>query len=456
MNAPRAGDDETRDTGALKAPAVETVTFGCRLNTIESEAMRRAALAAGHDDVVIVNTCAVTNEAVRQARQTIRRIAREQPQRKIVVTGCAAQIDPQAFAGLPQVARIIGNADKTRSEVWAALDFADDFAPRTRVNAIMDLPQTAHHFIANDGVDAMAGHTRAFVEVQNGCDHRCTFCIIPYGRGPSRSAPMGEVVAQVRRLVANGYREVVLTGVDITSWGHDLPGAPSFGRLVKSILANVPELARLRISSLDCIEADKDLFDAIANEPRLMPHLHLSLQAGDDLVLKRMKRRHLRAQAIDFCRQVRSLRPDMTFGADIIAGFPTESEEMFARSLDLVDECGLTFLHVFPYSARKGTPAALMPQVDGAVIRARAKRLRDKGGECLQAHLLRQHGRTLRVLAEAGGMARADDFTPVALPEGVRGAFHDVLVIGSDDHVLRARIVDDRPAGQPQREAACS
>lgn len=401
------------ETNRTPRSSIETITFGCRLNTIESEAMRRAAEDAGHDDIVIVNTCAVTGEAVRQARQTIRRIARETPRRKIIVTGCAAQIDPQAFAAMPQVSRIIGNAEKTNGESWRALDLANELAPRARINNIMDLPQTAHHFIASGTLDGVSGHTRAFVEVQNGCDHRCTFCIIPYGRGPSRSAPAGDVVDQVRRLTANGYREVVLTGVDITSWGHDLPAKPGFGKLVKSILRHVPELERLRISSIDCIEADADLFDAIANDARLMPHLHLSLQAGDDMILKRMKRRHTRAAAIAFCNQVRALRPDMAFGADIIAGFPTETADMFARSLDLVDECGLTFLHVFPFSTRAGTPAARMPQLDRALIKERAQRLRAKGEAAHNAHLLALQGKRLRVLAEIGGAARAEDFTLV-------------------------------------------
>lgn len=426
---------------------VEVVTFGCRLNTIESEAMKRAAAEAGHADVVIVNTCAVTQEAVRQARQTIRRIARETPEKKIVVTGCAAQIDPSGFADMPQVARLIGNADKAKPASWQSLDFGDALAPRMRVNDIMSLDETAHHFVASDAVDFVEGHTRAFVEVQNGCDHRCTFCIIPYGRGPSRSAPAGGVVAQVRKLVANGYREVVLTGVDITSWGHDLPGAPKFGRLVKQILRHVPELERLRISSIDCIEADDDLMQCIAEEARLMPHLHLSLQAGDDLTLKRMKRRHLRDDAIRFCNDVRALRPDFTFGADIIAGFPTETEDMFARSLALVDDCGLTFLHVFPYSPRPGTPAARMPQTPHDVIKDRARRLREKGAQALRAHLQRQVGKRLDVLTEAGGMARTPDFTPVRLAGFERGRMLPVEITGHDGMALDAR---------PAETAACA
>ncbi len=443
----RSSSVHRHEMGMSARPSVDVVTFGCRLNTIESEAMRRAAESAGHDDVVIVNTCAVTGEAVRQARQTIRRIAREEPQRKIVVTGCAAQIDPKMFADMPQVARVIGNADKAKPQTWAALDFADDLAPRTRVNDIIALPETAHHFVASGSVDAIEGHTRAFVEVQNGCDHRCTFCIIPYGRGPSRSAPAGEVVEQCRRLVANGYREIVLTGVDITSWGHDLPGAPEFGKLVKTILRHVPELLRLRISSIDCIEADDDLRDCIASEERLMPHLHLSLQAGDDLILKRMKRRHLRDDAIRFCADIRRLRPDMTFGADIIAGFPTETDEMFRRSLDLVADCGLTFLHVFPYSPRPGTPAARMPQVPHGEIRERARRLREYGAEALQAHLARLVGRRADVLTEAGEVARLPDFTPVRLQGFERGQIVEIDITGHDGAMLR---------GVPARQAACA
>lgn len=435
-------------SGAGDRPAglIETVTFGCRLNTIESEAMRRAALEAGLKEAVIVNTCAVTSEAVRQARQTIRRLARETPHRKIIVTGCAAQIDPQGFADLPQVARIIGNADKTKPQAWRGLDLEDDLAPRARVNNIMDLPQTAHHFIASSPVDSVQAHTRAFVEVQNGCDHRCTFCIIPFGRGPSRSAPMGEVVDQVRKLVANGYKEVVLTGVDITSWGHDLPGAPKFGKLVRAILKHAPELQRLRISSIDCIETDNDLLDALADESRLMPHLHLSLQAGDNMILKRMKRRHNREEAIAFCKQVRALRPDIAFGADIIAGFPTESEDMFARSLDLVDECGLTFLHVFPFSPREGTPAARMPQLGKHIAKERARRLREKGDATFAAHLQAQTGRTLRVLAENGGMARTEDFTLVETPDAPAGAMFDMRITGANERALLGRALTNQAA----------
>jgi len=393
--------------------SVEVVTFGCRLNTYESEVMRNAAAKAGVEQTVIVNTCAVTAEAVRQARQSIRRLKRERPNANIVVTGCAAQTEPQTFANMPEVALVAGNDHKLQPEFWAdqrrtlrgTLDFGAE--EKCRVNDIMAVKETAAHL-----VDGIEGRARAFVQVQNGCDHRCTFCIIPYGRGNSRSVPMGEVVAQVRRLVERGYREVVLTGVDITSYGAGLPGTPKLGKLVKQILKHVPELARLRISSIDSVEADADLLDAIADEPRLMPHLHLSLQHGDDLILKRMKRRHLRADAIRFTEHVRRLRPDVVFGADLIAGFPTETDEAFARSRDLVAECSLTHLHVFPYSERPGTPAARMPQVPHTLRKERARLLRLDGEAALRRHLDRQVGATRRVLTESNDMARTEQFTP--------------------------------------------
>jgi threonylcarbamoyladenosine tRNA methylthiotransferase MtaB len=369
----------------------------------------------------------VTEEAVRQARQAIRRAGREQPDARLIVTGCAAQIDPEKFSSMPEVAAVIGNADKAKPDVWRSLP-QEGVA---KVNDIFALDETAHHFVAG-AVDSIEGHTRAFVEVQNGCDHRCTFCIIPFGRGNSRSAPAGDVVAQIRKLCANGYREAVLTGVDITSWGHDLPGAPSFGWLVKQILKAVPELERLRVSSIDCIEADEHLFDVIAQEPRFMPHLHLSLQSGDDMILKRMKRRHARADAVAFCQQVRAFRPDMVFGADFIAGFPTETDEMFAATLAMVEDCGLTHLHVFPYSPRPGTPAARMPQVAGPVIKARAKALREKGEFALRAHLEAQVGRTIVVLTERGGTGRAQDFTPVDTPDCPPGVLFEARVTGHD------------------------
>ncbi|HEX2726894.1 MAG TPA: tRNA (N(6)-L-threonylcarbamoyladenosine(37)-C(2))-methylthiotransferase MtaB [Beijerinckiaceae bacterium] len=413
--------------------AVEVVTFGCRLNTYESEAMRAQAEAAGHEQLVIVNTCAVTAEATRQARQTIRKLARENPDAKIVVTGCAAQVEPQTFAAMPEVTQVVGNHEKMQAATWRRLDdVADD--EKIRVNDIMAVRETAVHLI-----DGMRGRTRAFVQVQNGCDHRCTFCIIPFGRGNSRSVAMGVVVDQVRTLVEHGTREVVLTGVDITSYGKDLPGAPKLGALVKNILRHVPELERLRISSIDSVEADADLLDALAREERLMPHLHLSLQAGDDLVLKRMKRRHLRDDAIRFCNDVRRLRPDVVFGADLIAGFPTEGEDMFARSLDIVDACGLTHLHVFPFSPRPGTSAARMPQVARDVVKDRARRLRDKGEAALRKHLASEIGARRRVLTETDRLGRTEGFTLVRFETPVRpGEILDVAIGGHDGRELLA------------------
>ena len=352
---------------------------------------------------MVFNTCAVTNEAVRQARQAIRKARRERPDARLIVTGCAAQIDPAAFAAMPEVDLVLGNAEKASPGALA------DTSARVRVNDIMSIRETAGHL-----VDGLKDRARAFVEVQNGCDHRCTFCIIPYGRGNSRSAAAGEVVEQVRRLTAEGYREVVLTGVDITSWGADLPGQPTLGQLVSRILKLVPDLPRLRLSSIDAAEIDPDLMRCLAEEPRLMPYLHLSLQAGDDLILKRMKRRHLRADALTLIAEVRAVRPDTAFGADLIAGFPTESEAAFENTLALVEEAGLSFLHVFPYSARPGTPAAKMPPVKGPVIKDRARRLREAGEAALQRHLARQVGRVLNGLVEKAGVARADDFTEIA------------------------------------------
>jgi len=409
--------------------SVDVVTFGCRLNAYESEIIRHEAAAAGARDAVVVNTCAVTAEAVRQARQAIRRIKREQPDARIVVTGCAAQANPDDFARMAEVERVIGNEEKLDARAWGGNE-------RVAVADIMAVKQMRPH-----RVDALEGRTRAFVQVQNGCDHRCTFCIIPFGRGNSRSLAVADVVAQVRRLTANGYREVVLTGVDITSYGADLPGKPRLGALVKRVLGEVPELARLRLSSIDSVEADADLLDALAGEPRLMPHLHLSLQAGDDLILKRMKRRHTRADAIAFCREVRRLRPDVVFGADIIAGFPTETEAMFARSLDLVDDCGLTQLHVFPFSPRPGTPAARMPQVDRGIVKARARRLREKGEAALRAHLDAQVGARRRVLAETRALGRTEQFTPVRLRAPVEpGALIDLTITDHDGrHLLAAQ-----------------
>jgi threonylcarbamoyladenosine tRNA methylthiotransferase MtaB len=420
--------------------SVDVVTFGCRLNIYESEVIRREAGAAGFDDIVVVNTCAVTAEAVRQAKQSIRKLKRQRPGTRFVVTGCAAQTEPETFADMPEVDRVLGNQEKMSAQAWqdtrASFDtFRGGGEEKVRVNDIMAVRETAMHL-----VEGLEGHTRAFVQVQNGCDHRCTFCIIPYGRGNSRSVPMGEVVEQVRRLVDNGYREVVLTGVDITSYGHGLPGAPRLGRLVRQVLKHVPALERLRLSSIDSVEADPDLWAAFAEEARLMPHLHLSLQAGDDIILKRMKRRHLRDDAIAFCERMRKLRPDMVFGADIIAGFPTETEEMFARSLDLVDECGLTHLHVFPFSPRNGTPAARMPQLRREVVKARATRLRAKGEAALRAHLESQVGQRRRVLTEMNNIARTEHFTPVRFPSAVKpGLLLDVTLAGHDGRHLVAQ-----------------
>src|SRR6266550_6357950 len=371
--------------------SVEIVTFGCRLNAFESEVILREAASAGLSDTIVVNSCAVTNEAVAQARQSIRRLKRERPELRIVVTGCAAQIEPRMFAGMAEVDRVVGNDDKMRTEAWHAARTALDAGPgfgiaeseKIAVADIMAVREMAPHLVDR----FQKGLPRVFVQVQNGCDHRCTFCIIPFGRGNSRSVPMGAVVSQVRALVEHGHAEIVLTGVDLTSYGADLPGTPKLGLLIKQILRHVPEMKRLRISSIDQVEGARDLLDVIAYDERLMPHLHLSLQSGDDLILKRMKRRHSRDDAVQFCAQVRRLRPDIALGADIIAGVPTEPEEMFARSKDLVEACGLTFLHVFPYSPRPGTPAARMPQVSGEVIRQRAKRLRATGEAALQKRL---------------------------------------------------------------------
>jgi threonylcarbamoyladenosine tRNA methylthiotransferase MtaB len=392
-------------------------TLGCRLNAYETEAMKELAEAAGLDNAVIVNTCAVTSEAVRKAKQEIRKLRRQNPEAALIVTGCAAQVEPETFAAMPEVTRVIGNSEKMRPETWASM--TPDLIGKTEpimVDDIMSVTETAGHLI--DGF----GRHRAYVQVQNGCDHRCTFCIIPFGRGNSRSVPAGVVVDQIKRLVDKGFNEVVLTGVDLTSWGADLPGQPRLGDLVMRILRLAPDLPRLRISSIDSIEADENLMQAIATEPRLMPHLHLSLQHGDDLILKRMKRRHLRDDAIRFAEDARRLRPEMTFGADIIAGFPTETEAHFENSLKLVEDCGLTFLHVFPFSPRPGTPAARMPQVKGPAIKERAARLRATGDTALQKHLAAQIGLSHRVLIENPRMGRTEQFTEVAFasdqPEG--------------------------------------
>lgn len=414
--------------------AVDIVTFGCRLNAFEAEVIRREAEGAGLSDTIVINSCAVTNEAVAQARQSIRKLKRERPGARIVVTGCAAQTQSGMFAEMTEVDRVVGNDDKMRGDAWRQARDAFDLgaSEKVAVSDIMAVKEMAPHLI--DGY--ASGLPRVFVQVQNGCDHRCTFCIIPYGRGNSRSVPMGAVVDQVRALVARGHAEIVLTGVDLTSYGADLPGAPKLGMLTKQILRHVPELKRLRISSIDSIEADSDLLDAIADDARLMPHLHLSLQSGDDMILKRMKRRHSRQDAIAFCDQVRRLRPDTVFGADIIAGFPTETDEMFSRSLDLVEECGLTFLHVFPYSPRPGTPAARMPQVAGGAIKQRAKRLRAAGEAALRQRLQAEIGATRDVLIESDAQGRTEHYLPVAIAGERVGSVVPLRIAGSDGERL--------------------
>lgn len=420
--------------------AVDVLTFGCRLNTAESEVIRREAEAAGLGSTVVINTCAVTAEAVRQARQAIRKARRENGDARIVVTGCAAQIEPETFAGMDEVDLVLGNAEKLDPAAWRRVagdnrppglsghpDFGLSAAEKIRVNDIMAVKETAAHLI--EGIE---GRTRAFVQVQNGCDHRCTFCVIPYGRGPSRSVPMGAVVSEIRRIVANGTPEVVLTGVDLTSYGQDLPGAPRLGELVTRILKLVPELPRLRLSSIDSIEVDPSLMRAIAEEGRLMPHFHLSLQAGDDMILKRMKRRHLSADAVAFCDAVRRLRSDVVFGADFIAGFPTETEEMFANTLAHIEDCGLTYLHVFPFSPRRGTPAARMPQLPRDVVKARAERLRAAGDARLARHLAAEIGATRQVLIERDGLGRTEQFTPTLIQGGRPGEVLPARITGFD------------------------
>jgi threonylcarbamoyladenosine tRNA methylthiotransferase MtaB len=414
--------------------SIDVVTFGCRLNIAESEVIRREAERAGFDDTIVVNTCAVTEEAVRQARQRIRALRRERPQAKIIVTGCAAQTEPQTFAAMTEADQVLGNTEKLDRTAWARAReaFGVGEAQKAIVNDIMAVRETAAHLIS-----AFEGHTRAFVQVQNGCDHRCSFCIIPFGRGNSRSVPIGDVVDDVRSLVDKGYREVVLTGVDITSYGADLPGAPKLGRLVKQILKHVPALERLRLSSIDSVEADDELLDVIARDLRLMPHLHLSLQSGDDLILKRMKRRHSRENAIEFCETVRQRRPDVVFGADLIAGFPTETEQMFQNSLDLVEACGLTHLHVFPFSPRPGTPAARMPQVPREIVKERARRLRECGAVALRKRLDAEIGATRRVLTELHGIGRTEQFIQVKLPGAFEpGQILDLIITGHDGRQL--------------------
>lgn len=440
---PKSGTTEN------KLMSIKTLTFGCRLNAYETEVMRKKAKAAGlgqlKDGAVLVNTCAVTGESVRQAKQAIRRARRENPQARIIVSGCAAQTEPETFAAMDEIDLIIGNEEKLHEQSYRALpDFGVNDFEKVRVNDIMEVRETASHM-----VKSVEGHTRAFVQVQNGCDHRCTFCIIPYGRGNSRSVPAGEVVEQIRKLVANGYHEVVLTGVDTTSWGGDLPGTPKLGTLVQSVLKNVPDLTRLRLSSIDSIEVDEPLLDAIASEQRFMPHLHLSLQHGDNMILKRMKRRHSREDSIQFCEDIKNLRPEMAFGADLMVGFPTETDAMFENTISAVDACGLDFLHVFPFSPREGTPAAKMPQLDKALIKSRARILRQKGDEVLKSHFQKMQGRLCSVLMEKNGIGRLPQFSAIKVDgaDAIEpGTLCNVEVSGFNDKMLLGRL-NNKTAG---------
>lgn len=409
--------------------SVDIVTFGCRLNTYESEVMRANAEQAGLQNTIIFNTCAVTAEAERQARQAIRRARKENPDARIIVTGCAAQIRPESYAEMEEINHVIGNQEKLNPASY--LDFNSETA-KILVNDIMSVKETASHMVTS-----FDGRARAFVQVQNGCNHRCTFCIIPYGRGNSRSVPMGEIVSQTRKLVENGYKEIVLTGVDISDYGKDLPGSPTLGQMMRRLLALVPELPRLRLSSIDAVEVDEDIFRLLSEEPRLMPHIHVSLQAGDDMILKRMKRRHSRKDAIDFCSRVRNLRQDVVFGADIIAGFPTETEEMFANTLNIVEEAGLTYLHVFPYSARTGTPAARMPQVAKSVRKERAAKLRAAGETQMKKFLASWVGKETSALVENDQLARTDHFAPIILDKPfASGDVVRVKILGSNEAAL--------------------
>jgi threonylcarbamoyladenosine tRNA methylthiotransferase MtaB len=415
-----------------EANAVEVVSFGCRTNIVESEAMRQAVITAGLRDLVIVNTCAVTAEAVRQARQSIRRLRRERPTAAIVVTGCAAQVEPGRFAEMPEVTAVLGNAEKTLAQTWTKIDL---WAGGGRVE-VSDIMRESK--LAPARPQAFSAHTRGFVQIQTGCDHRCTFCIIPFARGRSRSVPAGEVVDQIRQLVESGHREVVLTGVDLTAYGRDLPAGLALGELVKAILAGVPRLERLRLSSLDSCEIDETLIEAFAVDRRLMPQLHLSIQSGSDMILKRMKRRHRRAELVAFCDRLRRLRPDILVGADLIVGFPTETSAQFDETETLIEDCGLALCHVFAYSARPGTPAARMPMVAAPLVRERAKRLRETAAAAYRRHLARQVGRRLSVLCERGGLARAEDSSPVRLAAAVPGTLTDVRIVGSDGTCLFA------------------
>lgn len=425
----------------------QIITFGCRLNSFESEVMRRHAEENELENTIIINTCAVTAEATRQARQTIRKLKREQPDANIIVTGCAAQIEPETFANMDETSVVLGNVEKMQSESYAGLDkFSTDTDPheKIKVNDIMSVRETAGHM-----VDGLKGRARAFVQIQNGCDHRCTFCVIPYGRGNSRSVPMGQIVEQIKTLVNNGYTEVVLTGVDVTSFGADLPGHPSLGTCVDTILKQVPELPRLRLSSIDSVEIDQKLLELIINEKRLMPHLHLSLQAGDNMILKRMKRRHSREDAISFSQMVLKARPDMVFGADIIAGFPTETDEMFENSLKLIEDCNLTYMHVFPYSPRQGTPAAKMPQVAKAIRKERAKLLREAGECAMEKLLVKLDGTKQSVLIErpiGDGvvLGHAENFAPVKIDAPLEtGQIVSVVINGQENGMLKGSIINE-------------
>ncbi len=417
-------------------------TFGCRLNSYESEVMQELCDAVGVQDTIIFNTCAVTAEAVRQARQAIRKKRRDNPGATLVVTGCAAQIDPMQFAGMKEVDKVIGNTEKLQSATYSKLRIVP--TERVIVNDIMSVTKTASHMIAGFG-----SRTRAYVQIQNGCDHRCTFCIIPYGRGNSRSVAAGEVVHQIRKLTEEGYREIVLTGVDITSYGKDLPGDITLGQLVKKILKLIPALPRLRLSSVDSIEIDKDLLDVIGNEPRFMPHLHLSLQSGDNMILKRMKRRHNREQAIRFCALARELRPDIMFGADLIAGFPTETEAMFGRSMELVEQCDLTYLHVFPFSPRPGTPAERMPQTNRQTVKERSRRLRELGKRRISDHLSGQHGRIVELLMENDHRGRTPQFTEMKLDRSIApGEIIEARVDGFENGILTGSLLPNAVAAQ--------
>lgn len=410
----------------------QIITFGCRLNTFESEVMRDAAHKSGSDNMIIFNTCAVTKEAERQAKQAIRRARKENPDAKIVVTGCAAQINPEIYAAMPEVTKVLGNTEKLQAESYLSVENSE----KVTVNDIMSVKDTASHMVSS-----FEGRVRAFVQVQNGCNHRCTFCIIPYGRGNSRSVPIGEIVAQVKKLVEGGYNEVVITGVDITDYGKDLPGVPTLGGMLKRLLVLVPELKRLRISSVDVAEIDEDLMQLIKYEPRIMPHVHISLQAGDDMILKRMKRRHKRADVIRFVEEVRAARPEVAFGADIIAGFPTETEEMFQNTLNLVSEAGIQFLHVFPYSAREGTPAAKMPQVPKQLRKERAEKLRKAGDIELEKFLKQKVNNIAYVIVEKEQYARCEDFTGIKVQDEIEvGKVVPILVTGTEGLELIGQI----------------